>query len=169
MWSCSYWKIADSLQVKQFLGDTRDLLKKMIRYVNIREAVMVTVSTISDVSYAWEIVNDYVTAMQSRIKKYVFNGQINQIRDPSIIIKLRSTFLKLASMLELPLVRIGQAKSNDIVSVSQYYSSELVAFVRKTLEIIPISMFAILNVIIDIQTNTLKQLPTKFPRDQLKE
>lgn len=72
-------------------------------------------------------------------------------------------------MLELPLVRITQAKSNDIVSVSQYYSSELVAFVRRTLEIIPISMFGILNIIIDIQTNTLKQLPTKFPRDQLKE
>lgn len=43
------------------------------------------------------------------------------------------------------------------------------AFVRKTLEIIPISMFGILNKIISIQTSELKQIPTKFPRDQLKE
>lgn len=64
-----FHQIESSLQVKQFLGDTRDLLKKMIRYVNIRESVVVTAATISDVSYAWEIINDYVDSMQSRIKK----------------------------------------------------------------------------------------------------
>jgi WASH complex subunit strumpellin len=153
-----FHQIEDSLQVKQFLSDTRLLLKKMIRYVNIKESVLVSIATISDVSYSWEIVNDYVDSMQARIKK-----------DPGLIIKIRSTFLKLASMLELPLVRISQAKSTDIVSVSQYYSSELVAFVRKTLEIIPMSMFTILNKIISIQTNKLRELPTRLPRDQLKE
>jgi WASH complex subunit strumpellin len=153
-----FHQIESSLQVKQFLGDTRDLLKKMIRYVNIKEEVLVNIATISDISYAWEVINDYVDSMQKRIKK-----------DPSLIIKMRSTFLKLASMLELPLVRITQAKSSDIVSVSQYFSGELVNFVRKTLEIIPISMFTILNRIISIQTNRLQQLPTRLPRDQLKE
>jgi WASH complex subunit strumpellin len=130
----------------------------MIRYVNIKEAGMVNIATISDISYAWEIINDYVDSMQKRIKK-----------DPGLIIKIRSTFLKLATMLELPLVRIIQAKSSDIVSVSQYYSAELVSFVRKTLEIIPMSMFTILNKIIDLQTNKLRELPTRLPRDQLKE
>lgn len=153
-----FHQIESSLQVKQFLSDTRLLLKKMIRYVNIKEAVMVTIATISDVSYAWEIINDYVDSMQKRIKK-----------DPGLIIKIRSTFLKLASMLELPLVRISQAKSTDIVSVSQYYSSELVAFVRRTLEIIPMSMFFILNKIIDLQTNKMREIPTRLPRDQMKE
>ena len=33
--------------------------------------------------------------------------------------------------MDLPLVRIGQANSPDLVSVSQYYSGELVAYVRK--------------------------------------
>ncbi|KAL0488232.1 WASH complex subunit strumpellin [Acrasis kona] len=153
-----FHQIESSLQVKQFLGDTRDLLKKMIRYVNIKEEVLVNIATISDVSYAWEIINDYVGSMQKRIKK-----------EPSLIIKMRSTFLKLASMLELPLVRISQAKSSDIVSVSQYFSGELVNFVRRTLEIIPISMFTILDRIIEIQTHRLSQLPTRLPRDQLKE
>ena len=46
------------------------------------------------------------------------------------VLKLRATFLKLASILQLPLVRIGQCQSPDLVSVSEYYSGELVAFVR---------------------------------------
>ena len=37
----------------------------------------------------------------------------------------------MASALDLPLVRIGQANSPDLVSVSQYYSGELVNYVRK--------------------------------------
>ncbi|EFC38863.1 predicted protein [Naegleria gruberi] len=152
-----FHQIEQSLQVKQYLSDTRLLLKKMIRYVNIRESVLVGIAIVSDISYAWEIVGDYVKSMQRRIKK-----------DPSLIIKMRSTFLKLSTMLELPLVRISQAKSQDIVSVSQYYSSELVKFVRFTLEIIPMSMFSILNKIIEVQTNRLEELPTKLPRNELK-
>lgn len=52
-------------------------------------------------------------------------------QSPKLVIKLRATFLKLASALELPLLRINQANSPDLVSVSQYYSGELVAYVRK--------------------------------------
>lgn len=37
----------------------------------------------------------------------------------------------MASALDLPLVRISQANSPDLVSVSQYYSGELVSYVRK--------------------------------------
>ena len=37
----------------------------------------------------------------------------------------------MASALELPLVRIGQANSLDLVSVSQYYSGVLVTYLRK--------------------------------------
>lgn len=153
-----FHQVNSSLHVKQYLMDTRDLLKKMIRYVNIKEDVMATISTISDISYAWEIINDYISSMQSRIKK-----------DPLLIIKIRSTFLKLASILELPCVRIQQAKSDDIISVSKFYSGELVQFVRKVLEIIPVNMFGILSQIIDIQTNKLNQVPTRVPRDKLKD
>lgn len=42
---------------------------------------------------------------------------------------------QLASALDLPLMRINQANSPDLGSVSQYYSSELVAYVRKVLQV----------------------------------
>ena len=38
---------------------------------------------------------------------------------------------QLASALDLPLLRINQANSPDLLSVSQYYSGELVSYVRK--------------------------------------
>jgi WASH complex subunit strumpellin len=53
--------------------------------------------------------------------------------------------------------------------VSQHYSSELVAYVRKVLQIIPESMFQILHQIIDMQTNKIKEVPTRLDKDQLKE
>lgn len=40
-------------------------------------------------------------------------------------------FDQLASALDLPLLRINQANSADLLSVSQFYSGELVAYVRK--------------------------------------
>lgn len=41
----------------------------------------------------------------------------------------------MASALDLPLLRINQANSPDLLSVSQYYSGELVAYVRKVLQV----------------------------------
>ena len=66
-----FHQIESSLQVKQFLGDTRELLKKMIRYVNIKESVLVTIANVSDISYAWEAINQYVESMQAKIKEWV--------------------------------------------------------------------------------------------------
>lgn len=46
---------------------------------------------------------------------------------------LRTIFLKLVSILELPLTRIAQCGSADLASVSQYYSEVLVRFVGQVL------------------------------------
>ena len=56
-------------------------------------------------------------------------------RDPSCVLFLRATLLKLVSILDLPLLRIQQCGSKDVVSVSEYYSSALVRFVRSVLEV----------------------------------
>jgi len=54
-------------------------------------------------------------------------SQSRPCSDPSTVIKLRAMFLKLASILDLPLVRISQAQSKDIQSVAEYYSGTLAA------------------------------------------
>ena len=51
----------------------------------------------------------------------------------------------------MPLLRISQHRSDDLYSVTEYYSSELEAYVRSVLEVIPATMFEILNRIITVQ------------------
>ncbi|KAF6101649.1 WASH complex subunit 5 [Phyllostomus discolor] len=86
-----------------------------------------------------------------------------------MVTKLRATFLKLASALDLPLLRINQANSPDLLSVSQYYSGELVSYVRKVLQIIPESMFTSLLKIIKLQTHDIIEVPTRLDKDKLRD
>lgn len=90
-------------------------------------------------------------------------------KEPTLVIKLRAVFLKLASALEIPLLRINQAHSADLISVSQYYSKELEIYVRKVLQIIPHMMFEKMARIIHMQTSVLKELPTRVEKDKIKE
>ncbi|XP_064625132.1 WASH complex subunit 5-like isoform X2 [Lineus longissimus] len=153
-----FHQLETNLQVMQFLADTRRFLHQMIRTINIKEEVLITMEIVADLSYAWVIIDSFTNHMQQGIK-----------RDPSLVIKLRATFLKMASALDLPLLRINQAMSPDLMSVSQYYSGELVAYVRKVLQIIPESMFGLLAKIIQMQTNQIKELPTRLEKDKMRD
>ncbi len=104
--------------------DTRLFLNQMLRIVNIKEEVLAIIDVVADISYGWEIINDYVRLMQARIKKYAHPIEVDILSDPTSVLKLRATFLKLASILQLPLVRINQASSPDFYSVSEYYSGK---------------------------------------------
>ena len=60
----------------------------------------------------------------------------SQVRtDPKAVLKLRCLFLKLRSMLELPLLRIGQDKSPAAARVGDFYSASLLTYVRKVLQV----------------------------------
>ena len=75
---------AASAPLLQFLGETRELLQNMIRVVNMRDTVLVTLSVVSDMAYAWLAISDYSPLMRMRIQ-----------RNPFSVLKLRATFLKL--------------------------------------------------------------------------
>lgn len=147
-----------NMQVKQYLTESCQFLHQMMNTNNIKEDMLINLHLIGDLSYAWNIIDDFTNIMQLSIK--------NQ---PNLVIKLRATFLKLSSALEVPLLRINQSKSEDLISVSQYYSNELVNYVRKVIQIIPQTMFEILMKIIDKQTNVVKEVPTRLEKDKLKE
>lgn len=153
-----FHQLESNMQVKQFLLDTRTHLHHMVRAGNIKEDVLITLQMIADLSYAWEIVESYTKYMQEGIKK-----------DPGLVIKLRATFLKLSSALETPLLRINQARSADLVSVSRYYSGELVAYVRTVLHVIPETMFGLMAKIVHLQTHVIKELPTRLEKERLKD
>lgn len=83
-------------------------------------------------------------------------------------------------------MRILEAESKDLESVAEYYSGELVAYVRKVLEVccfaylvshkfncrtqvIPVNMFMLLREIVALQTGRLKEVPTRAEKVQLKD
>jgi len=153
-----FHQIENNAHVKHFLLEARGLLRQMVRTVNIKEEHLITLAAVADLSYAFDIVTDFVPLMHRFIKQ-----------DPFAVLLLRATFLKLASVLELPLVRINQAQSEDLPSVAEYYSSQLVAFVREVLEVVPVNMFQILNDIISTQTTSMQDLPPRLDKATVKD
>ncbi|XP_039594068.1 WASH complex subunit 5 [Polypterus senegalus] len=153
-----FHQLESNLQVCQFLGDTRRFLHHMIRTINIKEEVLITMQIIGDLSYAWQLIDSFTSIMQESIRA-----------NPSMVTKLRATFIKLASALDLPLLRINQANSPDLLSVSQFYSGELVSYVRKVLQIIPESMFTSLAKIIKLQIHDIMEVPTRLDKDKLRD
>ena len=113
---------------------------------------------ISDLSYGFEILNDYTSVLHERVRT-----------EPNFSVLLRAGFVKLSSILEVPLTRIHQIQSPDEFSVAEFYSGELVDFMRRVLDIIPRSVFEILSRIVQVQTSQLKSLPVKFESQYLKD
>ncbi|XP_057658318.1 WASH complex subunit 5 [Diorhabda carinulata] len=153
-----FHQLDSNMQIIQFLTETRKYLDQMLRTMSIKEDILINLQIIGDISYAWELIDYYTKIMQLGIKK-----------EPTLVIKLRAVFLKLSSALEIPLLRINQAHSEDLISVSQYYSKELEIYVRKVLHIIPSMMFEKLARIIEMQTTVLKELPTRVDKDKIKD
>eukprot|EP00516_Mucochytrium_quahogii_P006657 CAMPEP_0203756166 /NCGR_PEP_ID=MMETSP0098-20131031/9484_1 /ASSEMBLY_ACC=CAM_ASM_000208 /TAXON_ID=96639 /ORGANISM=" , Strain NY0313808BC1" /LENGTH=1157 /DNA_ID=CAMNT_0050647929 /DNA_START=208 /DNA_END=3681 /DNA_ORIENTATION=- len=151
-----YNDIDTSLQIKQFLADSRELLYRMVRSVGLREEVLSNIDIITDMSYAWELINDYMDILHERVRS-----------EPNAVQLLRTMFLKLASILDAPLVRISQAGSPDTLSVAEYYSGELLRFVCNVLEVIPKTMFDVLVRLTKLQTNQLESLPLKLDTPDL--
>lgn len=141
----AYHNLEANMQVKQYLLETRNFLHQMIHMLNIKDDVLVTLQFISDLSYGWRAIDNFTSIMQNSIKK-----------QPNLVIRLRATFLKLGSALDAPLLRINEAKSEDLVSVSQYYSNELINYVRKVIQIIPKTIFEVLEKIVHLQTEVGK-------------
>ncbi|XP_054154297.1 WASH complex subunit 5-like isoform X2 [Oppia nitens] len=132
-----FHQLESNLHVRQFLIESQKMLHNMIKTQNIKEDVLITLQIVGDLSFAWKIIDTSFTKyMQSGIKS-----------DPTLVIKLRATFLKLASALDMPLLRINQAS---------------------ILHIIPETMFSLMARIIELQTNNIKELPTRLMKDQMK-
>ncbi|CAG4950074.1 unnamed protein product [Colias eurytheme] len=150
--------IKSTSTVVQLLTETKEALKNVLRTASLKDDSLVTLETVADFSYAWCTIDLYTNYMQGRIKE-----------NPAVTSRLRALFLKLASAMEIPLLRINQAESEDLVSVSQYYSNELIKYIQKVLQIIPEMVFSIVEKIIELQTWSIIELPTRIDKEKLRD
>jgi len=151
-----YDMVDRDVQVKSFLKEARDLLLQMARAVGVNEDICEDIRWISDMSYGIESMKSYVSVIHSRISK-----------DPSNVSLLRGFFLKLSNSLDGTVERINQLHSPEAKRVMNYYSLQLVAFVREVLGIVPVSVFAILIQMSDLLERRLQCLPARVQADKL--
>ncbi|EFN72735.1 Strumpellin [Camponotus floridanus] len=124
-----FHQLENNLHISQYLGDTRETLRNMLRTGSISEDIMISLNIVTDCCYAWNIMESFIDVMQE----------------------------------------INQARSADLSSVSQYYSRELEGYARRVLQIIPETVFGLLAEIVHLETNAFKEIPTKLPKDKLKD
>ncbi|CRL01964.1 CLUMA_CG015404, isoform A [Clunio marinus] len=154
-----YHNIQSNALAKQRLDEVLSLLSNMIHLLNIKDSILVDLQAIGDFSYAWYLIDEFTVIMQKSLQEH-----------PSILIRLRALFIKMSSALEIPLLRINQCGgAEELVSITRYYSNELVKYVRKIVQIIPHSIFNLLKSIIELQTNHLKELPERLEKDKVRE
>lgn len=153
-----FHQIEGSLQIKQHLFETRGHLQDMLLSLSVQESMLATIAVVSDAAYALGLIGAFTNQIHTRIRS-----------DTSTVLKLQCLFLKLRSIMDIPILRISQCGSEDIFSVSEYYSSELVAYVRVVLDIIPISIFNILKDVVASGSHHLHDLPGRVEKERLRE
>jgi WASH complex subunit strumpellin len=79
----------------------------MVRIVGVKRQMLVNISYITDFSYAWLAIEDYLPIIQNEITK-----------EPKVVLLLKTVFLKLASIMNQPLIRIIESGSEDLRSVA---------------------------------------------------
>jgi WASH complex subunit strumpellin len=150
-------KINESANARENIRLIQLKLEHMLLIVNVKRKYSTFISKISDFSYAWISIHDYSKEMQNILAS-----------DSKNVLLLRATFLKLVSILNFPLIRLFEIDSEDIESVTNYYSGELVVFVRDILQIIPISVFRLLDDVIKIFNSGFKEIPIKLEKNNIK-
>jgi hypothetical protein len=58
--------LCGSQHIKGFLKEVKTNLRNMVRTVNVRSEVLTNMDIISDLSYAWDIMNDFLPDMHAR-------------------------------------------------------------------------------------------------------
>lgn len=66
------FQLESNLQVRAFLTDTKGYLMQIMRTVNVKEEILITIQLVADLSYGWELMDKSVPLMQSLVKKSAF-------------------------------------------------------------------------------------------------
>ena len=153
-----YDVIDSSVQIKHNIQETQKRLLHMVRIIALKKQMLINISQITDFSYAWKAIEDFLPIIQRQISER-----------PDTVLLLKAVFTKLASIMNVPLKRIIEYNSEDMRSVAKYYSGELVKFVKRTLSIIPTNIFEKLQEISAILTTKVRTMETKMLKDTLRD
>jgi len=85
-----FHQLANNYQVSQTIKDTHTYLREMMKTISVKDNVLIDLQIIGDFSYAWYHIDRFTSLMQNTIKE-----------EPSFVIKLRATFLKVLIIIKI--------------------------------------------------------------------
>lgn len=167
-----YDQIENNLQIREHINDTKKKLKGMLKVLNLKKRLLSDVKRVTDCSYSFLILKDYIAHMQKEIEN-----------DASSTLLLRATFMKLSSIMDAPMSRIIQldmqntqnqvensSYTSNFKSVSNYYSTELMNFVKEVLQVIPRRVFELAgNSLVEALTPKIKSMPGEIDQEDLRD
>lgn len=167
-----YDQIENNLQVREHITDSRKKLKNMLKVLNLKKRLLSDFRRITDCSYSFLILKDYISNMQKVI-----------VKEASSTLLLRAAFMKLSSIMDAPMSRIIQLdliysqEQNEVQgyhsnfrSVSNYYSTELMNFVKEVLQVVPRRVFDLAcSSLVDALTPKIKSMPGEIDQEDLRD
>lgn len=134
-----------SLQVVQLFKSTHDSFLSILRCINLSENVKLALSLVREMGYAWDLLKtNFVFELQNKIKE-----------NPLLVLKVDSTFVKLATAFESHLMRLHQAEAQaDLISITQYYSTKLVTCIQLVLHVIPETILTLVEQISELNKSS---------------
>lgn len=145
--------IDSNLQSLNIIEEVRTNLLHMAKSVIIKEDICKIIDLIADFTYAREIIERQIPMVHS-----------TSMRDPKSVTLLRAFFLKLGRP-HPRLQFLVDDPHNDLGCVTEFHESAMLAFVKETLDVIPITIFSTLAHIAD--KKSLAQLPSKIEAESL--
>ena len=130
----------------------------MIRIMGIKKQFLDHMRIISDFSFAWIAMERYLPILREVISD-----------DPNTVLMLRTVFLKMSTIMDTPLLHISNAESSDFDSVANYYSTQLLDYVQRVLQVIPVKIFEELEFVSSLMANQIKDFEVKVSKEFLKE
>jgi len=124
-----------SLQIREFLADSRAQLERMVQAVGVREELLATVDVVSDLSWAW---GDVLADLEPAICAFV-------VGEPKTVSLLEPLMGKLAAVLDYFIARPAQAGSADVDSLADLWSQKLAACATRVLGSVPRAVCALLD------------------------
>ena len=128
-------------------------LVHMAKCANTKNDICTTINSITDFTYAREIMESLVPMLHSK-----------SLRDPKSVSLLRAFFLKMGKS-NARLQELADRPQNDLSFVTEFHETAMLAFVKQTLDVIPITIFSTLAKIAD--EKSLAQVPAKIEADRL--
>lgn len=152
--------IDGNAQMLSNLDGAKRHLRRMVKAVHLKEKLLQDIAQITDCGYASLLLREYIPDMQTTIQK-----------NSKATLMLRATFIKLTSIMNMPMVRLIQANADDYKGVCLYYCGELVKFVKEVLQVIPRRIFEVIEQIILVLSKNvnIKDMPAKIDQKDLRD